>query len=225
MSGNKLCFSLCLFLVIFVCHAEDTNILTWKPNGKISDASGHSVKLKLKGNYLGIMHNKALYVAGFEIDKAGVNHPMLARISVDLKDVKYWNIDTIAKDFFIYKADLHLNDANGNVYVLNNSNIDKANFKLKPNSTIIAANDDIVACYPSSMFKAVKDIGACYSVQKKWSVTVNWLDVTPKICNDNLFAFEKNADTSLVKKIDLNDGKIIESIPVKAMPKDLCNPK
>ena len=217
--------SLCFFFIILSCHAADKSTLTWKPNGKISDASGHSVKLKLRGNYLGKMHDKALYVAGFEIDKAGVNHPMLARISVDLKDVKYWNIDTIAKDFFIYKADLHVNDVNGNVYILVNSNMEKAKFTLKPNSTIIAANNDIVACFPSSMFKSVKDIGACYSDQKNWSVTVNWLDVTPKVCNNTLVAYEKNYDNSLIKKIDLNNGKLIDSIPVKAAPKNLCDLK
>ena len=225
MSGIKLSFSLYLLIVILFSHAADKNTLAWKPNGKISDASGHSVKLKLRGNYLGKMHDKALFVAGFEIDKERVNHPMLARISANIKDITYWNLDTIAKDFFIYKAVLYVSDANGGVYSLANANIAKANFTLKSNSTIIAANDDVVACYPSSMLKAVKDIGACYSVQKNWSVTVNWLDVTPKVCNNTLVAYEKNYDNSLIKKIDLNNGKLIDSFPVKAAPKNLCDLK
>jgi hypothetical protein len=214
-----------LLLLTFSCHAEGEFPLTWKPNGAVSNASGRSIKLNIQNIYTGKILNDALYVAGFQIDKEGINHPVVVRISANLNDINYWNFDTMLQDFFFFDSRVHVNDSSGKVFTLTNSKWERANINLKPNSTIIASNSNIVACYPSSKLKVVKDIGACYSVMKNWNVTANWIDRVPQVCGKHLFAFENNFQNPVVKKIDVDSGVVLETKPVKSAPENLCDIK
>ncbi|MCI0505100.1 MAG: hypothetical protein L0Z73_03220 [Gammaproteobacteria bacterium] len=223
MNAIKSALVCVLVLLTFSCYAAGKVQLTWKPDGTVFNTSGRSIKLNVQNIYTGKTLNDALYLAGFRIDKEGINHPVVARIAADLNDTAYWNFDTMPQDFFLFDSKVHVNDSSGKVFTLNNSNWESANISLKPNSSIITTNSDIVACYPSSKFKAVKDTGVCYSVTKNWNVTVNWIDRVPQICGKQIHAFENNFQNPVVKVIDIDTGKILKTKSVKSPPENLCD--
>lgn len=222
MNVIKTCLIPFVFLLTFSCHAATEVQFRWKPNGIITNSSGRSVKLNIQSIESGKVHDNNLYVTGFQIDKEGINHPVLARVTADLKDINYWNFDAILKDIFIYQSAVHVNDSTGNVYTIANASREKTTIILKPRSTVIASDNDIIACVPSSVLESVREIGECYSVTMGWSVAVNWVDVRPKLCTKHLVVFEDFNKKPLVRKITINDGKISETIPVKAPIKNLC---
>jgi len=210
-------------LILFAsCSASGTSPLTWKHDGSVFDINKNTVKLDMQNVYAGYEFNNELYVIGYKIDKEGINYPAAARISSNLKNAKSWLFESDLQDIFVVNNKIHISDAEGAVFLLDDLIWKLSKIKLKPDSKVIVSNKDVIACYPSSPFKISNKIGACYSVNQDWSITVNWRKVTPRACLKYLYVYEKNNAKGVAKKIRLTDGEILASKFLNSIPKDLC---
>jgi hypothetical protein len=219
---NFLYLSAYLVLFSLTSFVEANGDFSWKPDGSVSDTAGRHITIDILSVFEGQEYRKSLFLLGYKIDKSGINYPTAARISSKLKETDYWSFDYFLNDIFVYQDKIYIAADNGVVYTLKNSNWVKSSLKLNPNSYVVLSDDDIVACYPSSLLKADQSIGACYSTKKKWNVTVNWWDQTPTICHGSLYVYEDNNDGKIVKKINLDTGKVQNSKRVSKMPDHIC---
>lgn len=220
---KNLYLSASLVLLLFASFVEADGDFSWKHDGSISDTVGHNIIINMKNIYDAQEYHNNLFLIGYKIDKSGINYPTVTRVSSNLKKTDYWSFDCDLNDLFVYRDKIYIADSNGAVYSLKKSNWIKSPLKLNPNSSVIFSNGDIVACYPSPFFKEDKGIGACYSIEKKWKVTVNWQDLTPAICHGFLYVYENNYDGGVVKKINLDTGKVQNAKRMTDKPDRMCD--
>ena len=117
---------------------------------------------------------------------------------------------------------VHLLTEEGSVYRWAEKNWEIGAFSVKPQARIIAT-DPVVACVPSSSFKANFTTGYCYS--NAWRVVVNWYAIRPKQCGDSMVAIDKLVKGTQLKVFNLLSGRITSARVISQMPPrdiDLC---
>ncbi len=211
------------FFCITTITACVDDSLKWDYRGTISRGDANAISLEMENVYQGVSHDDALFVIGFKIDDAGINHPTVARVSDDLKKLHYWPFSNLLQQLFVFENSLYLLDGTGAVFQYENQNWKKDRLMLFPESRVIRAEKDIIACYPSSLLKSGNRIGACYSVKRKWKVPVNWRKIEPKICDDRLIIFETVNREMFIRTINITNGKIMVSRTLAKEPQDLCS--
>ena len=225
-------FSIKIFYVFLImmqasCYANQSDELTWSFDGSVVNTKSNRIKLKMQNIYAGLTYSKKLYVIGFQIDNSGTNNPTVSEITSDMLSTTYWSFDQILADIFIYQNKLHINTMNGETFYLKDNQWKKGNLNFPPDSNIIYSDnkEQLVICYPSSLFKAHKGKGGCYSNNPKWKYDFHWNTIKPKACDHKLHIIEEMNPGNMFRQISLIDGKTFISKKLGETPEDLCSIK
>ncbi len=151
---------------------------------------------------------------------------MVVYLSNNLKQEKYWPFATTVNEFFFFKNQLHILDYSGQIFVKSGDDWRKTSLKVSPRSHIFFNDTFLIACHSRSDFKEGKEAGGCESPEKKWSFTLNWIFVPPKVCNQRLtlrvFSFRPPFE---VVQFDMERGKELARKSVKQNITDVCSVK
>ena len=203
------------------CAVVEKSKLQWRHNGTV--LSPHrEVGTVLDNAYYAFDTPQGLYLAGFEIDNKGTNHPHLVFINKDLTGQIHWPQTEAVEQLFFYNKQLYLLDETGTTQVRNGKQWQQAPLTLTANSKIITSENVLIACVPSPLPSADYTRGHCYSVTDHWRVDIAWRSVTPVLCNNTLVAVSDYPSREVVHQIELSTGKIIKQISLPAIPPDLC---
>lgn len=211
---------LCFLLPLPACSNQAPK---WQHDGTVSFGDVN-IKTGLQNVYSALIVPGGVFLAGYKIDKQGVNYPYTVYVDEVSKGVKLWQQNKDVKDFFLYQEKAHFVDVEGGVQVYSDKAWHKAGFNLKPGSVVVLSEDFIVACKPAPMMKvAMIESGFCYSPQKKWEVKLSWRQVRPSICNGILTVVEDSKPKIVAHQIDIQSGNTLKSKILVKKVKDACH--
>ena len=195
-------------LLVFSLEALAAKRISWKADGTVTVGS-NTIKLDMQNVYSGFEYGEGVFIIGFKINENKENKPTVVWVSGKNNKPQYWPFNSILKQTFVFKEKIHLLDMNGTVYSLSENNWNKTPIKLTPKSKVVDVSNGILACYPSSPFKASNSIGACYTANGKWSIDVNWREVEPKICAEHLVVLDEKDNKKYLKKYNKITGDLV----------------
>ncbi len=144
----------------------------------------------------------------------------LSIIPTDGTDAKYWSIDEGYFDqLFEIKDNYYALLSTGETLQVEHTGLSETNFKLKPNSLIVAIEPNLVACNTRSLTFITKlgasKMASCYRADGAWDVDVYWtsFSVPPAVCGDNLkvlVSTNKRRNWEVIA-LDLQTGKQLSS--------------
>jgi len=213
-------------LLLFTAYKTNANTaLHWKPDGLVTTIDSKKIRLEILGIYDALHYEDSTYLAGFKIDKDGINYPHIAKINSDLSAINYWPFEKIPNDIFVYQKNIHSVSTDGEVYKLENSDWHLTELTFPPDSHVVYSdnNTNLIVCYPAALAKAVVRQSGCKSLNKQWKLDFFWQTHTPKMCNGKLYAVAQEKDENIFKQIDITTGKEIFSSQLKQVPEDLCS--
>lgn len=149
------------------------------------------------------------FSAGFTIDGGGINTPV---ISIDTHNgsIRNYISEEIVTDFFYYNATITAALLSGKTLFFQKGEWVAGDLELPPDSTIVFTNNgNIIACSPRSPLKASNAQGSCTSRNPNWHTEIPWRTITPKICDDNIYAIVKLKNVEEYWEISRLDGKVI----------------
>jgi len=218
-----------IIATINTCQANEISYFRWKGNGTVTNSDKKKIRIDIQSAYRGIEYDNKLYVAGFAVDKEGINTPKVAEVSKNLSGIRYWTFENSIKDLFIYKNSMYTNDSNGGVFRLNSGNWEKSELSFPENTRIIFTDkaEKLIACHPAPMQKeAPNRDGGCFSLNPAWHSHFVWFVDTPKLCSNFLYVYEnKTPKSGLIKALSLETGQVVHEKLVAKPPKDLCSEK
>ena len=156
--------------------------------GQIITTDGSVTDLGLDAVRLVKEHDGELYIMGDTLDSDEIYHPKVVWFDLSSKQQKTTEFYELLAEFFLMDNQVHLLTEEGSVFRWAEKSWEIGAFSVKPKSRIIATAP-VVACVPSSSFKANFTTGYCYS--NAWRVVVNWYAIRPKQCGDSMVAIDK----------------------------------
>jgi hypothetical protein len=210
-----------VLLLVFSLEACAAKRISWKTDGTVT-VGRNTIKLDMQNVYSGFEYGEGIFIIGFKISDNKENKPTVVWVSGNNSSPQYWSFNSILKQIFIFKEKIHLLDMNGTIYSLSKNNWNKIPIKLTPKSKVVDVSNGILACYPSSPFKASNNIGACYMASGKWSIDVNWREVEPKICGEHLVVLDEKDNKKYFKKYNKITGDLVFKKEITKPPEDLC---
>lgn len=213
-----------IFCIFSACLASQPLSTKWREDGRVVSSDGRVIQLNLQSVYGGLEYNNTTYVIGFTIDNGGINIPRLAAVSSNFGDVRYWTFDNIISDVFVYKGSLHVNDVDGKVFILSGDSWQETSLTFPENSQVVFSDGmkRLIVCHPASMLKTHDHRGGCYSMAPDWRYDFIWFRLTPKVCDGRLHIYENKMRSGIFRVLSLESGKALYSMPLPAMPDDLC---
>jgi len=218
-------FSAVALLLLTACKTNADASPIWREDGLVTRADGKQQQLDILGIYDALNYDGSIYLAGFKIDKDGINYPHIAKINSDLSAINYWPFEKISNDIFVYQHNIHAVSIDGEAYKLENSDWHLTNLIFPPDSQVVYSNNNlnIIVCYPAALAKAIVRQSGCKSLHNQWQQGFVWQTHTPKMCNGKLYAVAQEKDENIFKQIDITTGKEIFSSQLKQVPEDLCS--
>ncbi len=168
-------------------------------------------------------YHNYLYLLGYTIDKDGINHPIATGVGKKLKNPVYQEFFDNLQGLFIHNGNIYLLSSSGSVYRFDELEWRRSNIQLQPDSAVVYSGSDIIACRPSDRLMASSVIGSCYSKKYYWNIPVKWIQVAPAMCDGYLLASEKRGNDIIVKKIEINSGRILAEKKEEKETHDLCS--
>ncbi|HEY6528902.1 MAG TPA: hypothetical protein VIZ65_09435 [Cellvibrionaceae bacterium] len=170
---------------------------------------------KLDSAYLKLP-NRTDIQGGYLIGTDGINYPAIQQTGLTTLT---WLFPNDLKTLFTRQENLMVNDFEGRVYRLSQSDWILTDIKLKPRSRVLLAADDIIACTEPSPAKANAVQAECYALNAGWTLPYSTVP-KPEICNGKLRIATKNKKKVTVSEIDLKNGAKLKSTEMKK-PADL----
>lgn len=206
-------------LLLSACSSAEPK---WNFNGSVTLDKKH-LKTKLDNIYSGLTTQEGLFLAGYQIDSQGINHPTAALVEPDLSDVTYWHLSEDIKQFFQFKQGIYLLSVTGEVHQYQSKGwSEDQKIRLKQNSIVVDTTHQITACTPAPLMKTSKFRGSCYSPAKGWDISVSWSSVKPALCGKYLTVVEDRLYSVKAHQIDTTSGEIIHSVDIKNAVDDAC---
>ncbi len=129
-------------------------------------------------------------------------------------------------EFFFYKNQVHVLDSAGQIFAKSADDWKKTPLKVSPRSNIFFKNTFLIACHARWPGKENREDGGCEAPEKKWSFTLNWLGVPPKVCNQRLVLRIFNIRPPYhVLQFDMETGKKLATKIVNQPVTDVCSVK
>lgn len=167
-----------------------------------------------------------IYFTGYKRPVGNTDVYLVAYLSNDLKQEKYWPFADTVNEFFLFKNHLHILDHGGQIFVKNGDEWEKTSLKVSPRSHIFFKDTFLIACHSRWPGKENREDGGCEAPEKKWSFTLNWLDVPPKVCNQRLVLRIFNIRPPYhVVQFDMETGKKLATKIVNQPVTDVCSVK
>ncbi|WLQ17002.1 hypothetical protein O5O45_13870 [Hahella aquimaris] len=204
----------CIFvlasLLAFPFSVCAQTVFSWRHDGVVVN-QGQTLQTELQNAYTGFETDEGLYLAGFKIDRKGENFPFVVFISRNLERVNSWPLETMASQFFEYQQKLYVLDVEGKAFQFDGTDWKPSGLTFKPDSIIISAGENLIACSPAPLTKAATGTGSCYSLFKQWDVEANWRAVSPKICDGSLILQDSKSSSTHFLVIEVTSGKLLNS--------------
>lgn len=210
-----------LLLYSITITACASSKITWDGNAVTVGEKKHEIDISLQDVAKEFVLNEKLFITGYQIDSSGINYPSVVWFNDEYSQSFYGRFENDVQDIFEYNSYIYLLDSSGVVFKFSGQEWELSDIKLQQSSYVIYSKDDIIACQPTSLFKSSKDRGKCYSVMKRWSVDINWTDITPKICGNELKAIGRIQKNKTAWKVDIETGK---SLIRKDISSDISEP-
>ncbi len=214
-----------LLIVLLVCLLPFPACLgeglQWRHDGSVSHGQ-RVIQTQLQSIYEALAVNDGIFLAGYKIDKVGVNYPYIAFVDQKLEEPRYWAQSADPKQFFEFDHRVHLLDVEGTLFFFEKEEWRQAAFSLKPDSIVVHSSNFLVACRPAPLMMTDTELGCCYSPQKQWQVEVNWRSIKPAVCDGVLTVVEERGPKRIAHRIDLKSGKIVKSKQLTAPVEDAC---
>src|SRR5688572_27709184 len=138
---------------VTACKAND---LTWALDGTVSRGS-RRLATKIQSVTAAMEADGGLYLGGYQIDSANVNHPRVAFIPASLDNERYWAREDSIQSFFIWKKRINLLESSGKAFERYDDDWRPTDLQFKPKSVVIMATDVLIACNPRPLPKASKE--------------------------------------------------------------------
>ena len=172
-------------------------------------AVAHSPATTLDNSYLSRVLNGTRYIAGFSIDNSGINTPIISTEGNDGKSSFHYP-NEIVTDFFNHNNSTMAALFSGKTLLFENNQWVSSDLTLPANATVIySEKGNIVACSPLSLMKSSGNRGNCSSVKPNWRTEIPWRTVTPKVCNNNIYAKIELPNRREYWKVSIINGKIL----------------
>lgn len=215
-------FGVAILLAVTACNTSANNSVIWKADGHIANSAGIQKQLEITGIYDSLSFQRVTYLAGFRIDKDGINHPQLVGTDTSLSNIHYWAFEKIPNDIFVYQKEVHVVDTDGGIYRL-----EKGAWQLTPETfppgsqAVYSDNTDLIVCYPASLLKNVVRTSGCKSLDNNWQLDFVWTTQPPKVCAGELYTIEEKS-SYLLNKVNMKTGAITSSKSIVKIPDDIC---
>lgn len=225
MNIFKLIFVLLLFSPYHLTCALEPIVI--RPNGivKLGDR-----EKQLGTHFIGKTFRTAtgIYFEGHQHEGRLMESYEVGYISNDLQEERYWKFKIPVKEFFNYKNVIHLLDWEGNLFILVKNEWKATPWKFNDASEVVYNDKFIITCHPRSPPRKKGEAkywatGGCSAPEKAWTLTIDWLDVKPKMCNNMLvirqFALKPPFE---VVKINPDNGDEVGRKRVRHRITDMC---
>ena len=194
--------------------------LAWKPDGTVSLGS-NKINTHLDNTYASFNTNQGLFLAGFKIDKQGINTPYIAYVNTELK-LSTWVTNEPVNQFFQYQDKIHAVDMAGFVSIYSIDHWEQQTYALKPLSIVVYSKEMLIACVPAPLQKTDPNRGQCYSITNNWVADINWRTIKPVVCGEYLTAIEDASPARRALQLNLSTGNIIHTKTVTVSVADVC---
>jgi hypothetical protein len=220
---KKLYFSCVIALLLTSTPAFSASPLDLRIDGTVRLGK---VKKTLQTYTLGATFEvpDGVYFDGYKRPVGHYDVYLVGYLSHDLKQEQYWRFLVPLSEFFIFKNQVHALDYEGHIFVKTADDWKRLSLRVSPRSHIFFKEPFLIACHPRSSAKEGKEQGGCDAPEKKWAITLNWLHVPPKICNQRLTlrVFATQPPYELVQ-YDLASGKELARKRLNQSVSDVCS--
>lgn len=187
--------------------------MRWQANGQIESGQLRR-KIDLRGITAGLQNGDGLWLAGYRKNRAGEFVPMVVLVAPGLKNAQSWPFKNSVQQFFTFEHDLYALDIAGAVFLRAGEKWQNSRLAFKPGSSVVWAQDFLIACRPTPDSREPLWRGSCYSPQKKWEVMLDWRDKQPVKCGQWLVAVEAFSPP-VALQIDPENGKVVKKVVLK----------
>lgn len=149
---------------------------------------GQSKQLNLRTSYSPLQTNKGIYLLGEQQSQEKQKVNLVAFLSNDMQQEKYWPFERRLSTLFHYKENVYVLDVDGQVYRQQEENWPKASWHFPPYSKIISTEKSLLVCYSRAPLGIGSERGGCTAPEKNWTISIDfdWLPIPPQLCNDQL---------------------------------------
>jgi hypothetical protein len=181
-------------------------------SAEVSNPATSANKLGIDNVYRVLEKNGKQYFAGFSIDSAGINHPLLVEFDRRSNKQQSWHFDGNIADIFIYNSLVSVVLDDGKSFSLKKESWEPIPLILGQQSVVVFSDGQqhLIACSPASLSKADTRRGGCESFNPNWKIAFSWFEVTPSVCGNFLSAVTTSYKKNQKLKIDLDSGKVID---------------
>lgn len=198
--------------------------LTWQLDGTVRRGDKR-IATKIQSVTAALAADGGVYLGGYEIDSANINHPRIAFVPSSLDKERYWARPDTIQSFFLWNGRVNVLESSGKAFERHEDDWTPAAPQFKPRSVVVAASDILIACNPRPLLMTSKERGSCYAPITGWSVPLNWQRVRPAICEGKLNAVEVLRGTIWARQIQPSDGAELAVSKLDVLPPDACSIK
>jgi hypothetical protein len=203
------------------CKTDD---LTWHVNGTVSRGDKR-LATRIQSVTAALVADGGVYLGGYEIDSANINHPRIAFVPSSLEGERYWGRPDTIQSFFVWNGRVNVLESSGRAFERHEDDWMPAAPQFKPQSVVVVATDILVACNPRPLLMTSKERGSCYAPIAGWSVPLNWQRVTPALCGGKLNTVEVLRGTIWARQLQPSDGAELAVRKLDVLPRDACSVK
>lgn len=200
------------------CKTDD---LAWHLDGTVS-CGGRRLATKLHSVTAAMVADGGIYLGGYQIDSASVNHPHIVFVPADLANEHYWPRENSIQEFFLWKGRVNVLESSGKAFERHEDDWKPSNLQFKPRSVVVAT-ETLIACNPSPLQMTSTERGSCYSPTAGWNVELNWRRIRPAICGGHLNAIEVRRGVLWARQLRLTDGVELALSKLEKLPADACS--
>lgn len=145
-----------------------------------------SKQLNLLSNGSPLQTSKGIYFSGQQLNQEKQKVHVVAFLSNDMRQEQYWPFERPLSDPFEYKQNVYVMDVDGQTYRQQSDSWPKASWRFPRYSEIISTEKSLLVCYSRSPLWNGPERGGCTAPEKNWTIAIDWLMISPQICNDKL---------------------------------------
>lgn len=187
--------------------------IRWQANGQIEFGRLRR-KIDLRGITTGLQNADGLWLAGYRKNRSGEFVPTVVWVAPDLKSEQAWPFKNSVQQFFTFERKLYALDIAGAAFLATGQQWQASPWTFKPGSSVVWAEDFLIACRPASDTKEPLWHGSCYSPQKQWEVALEWRGKPPQVCGRWLVAVVGQAPPFALR-MDVQNGKVVKKVALE----------
>lgn len=148
--------------------------------------AGQSKQLNLQTSQSPLQTREGIYMHGTQQGPEKQKVYVLAFLSNDMRQEKYWTFERPLTTLFEYKKEVYALDADGQVHHQQGDSWPKASWHFPRYSEIISTEKTLVVCYSRSPLSNGPERGGCTAPDKNWMIAIDWLWTSPQMCDGKL---------------------------------------